>query len=150
GVTVELVGAGAVLGSTVTDAAGHYSLAVASNTDVSVRVRAEMVRVGSPSWDFRVVDNLNANALYTLAGTVFSTGTADLVRDLHAASGWTGSAYTAPRSAAPFAILDVVYDCAQVVLGAAPTTAFPPLQMLWSTGNVPVSGSGPGEIGTSR
>jgi hypothetical protein len=150
GVTVEVVSAGAVLASTVTDSAGHYSFAVASNTDVSLRVRAEMVHSGSPSWDFRVVDNVNSDALYTLAGAVFNTGAFDLTRDLHAASGWTGSAYTATRSAAPFAILDVVYDSVQVVLGVAPTAAFPPLRLLWSTGNVPVSGSGPGEIGSSR
>jgi hypothetical protein len=150
GVTVEALSAGVVLATTATDSAGHYSFTLASNTDVALRVRAEMVRLGSPSWDFRVVDNVNSDALYTLAGAVFNTGTADLTRSLHAASGWTGSAYTAARSAAPFAILDVVYDSVQVVLGAAPTTAFPPLLMKWSTGNVPVSGSGPGEIGSSR
>jgi hypothetical protein len=150
GVTVEAVSAGAVVASAATDSAGHYSFTVASNADVALRVRAEMVRQGSPSWDFRVVDNVNSDALYVLAGAVFNTGTADLTRSLHAASGWTGSAYTAARSAAPFAILDVVYDSVQVVLGAVPTTAFPPLQMKWSTGNVPVSGSGPGEIGSSR
>ena len=54
------------------------------NTDVSIRVRAEMLRVGSPSWDFRVVDNMNGDALYTLAGTVFNTGTANVTRNLHA------------------------------------------------------------------
>ncbi len=150
GVTVEVMSAGTVLASTVTDPVGHYSFTVAPNTDVSLRVRAEMVRLGSPSWDFRVVDNVNADALFTLAGSVFTTGTADFTRDLHAASGWTGSAYTETRSAAPFAILDVVYDSVQVVLGTAPTTAFPPLQIKWSTGNVPVTGSGPGEIGSSR
>ena len=150
GVTVEVVSAGAVVASTATDLVGHYSFTVASNTDVSMRVRAEMVRSGSPSWDFRVVDNVSSNALFTLGGAVFNTGPADLTRDLHAASGWTGSAYTAARSAAPFAILDVVYDCVQVVLGVAPTTAFPPLQVKWSTGNVPVSGPGAGEIGSSR
>ena len=150
GVTVEVVRGGTVLVSTATDLVGHYSVTVAPNTDVSLRVRAEMLRVGSPSWDFRVVDNVSSDALFTLAGAVFSTGTADLTRDLHAASGWTGSAYTAARSAAPFAILDVVYDCVQVVLGAAPTTTFPPLQVKWSTSNVPVSGPGLGEIGSSR
>ena len=150
GVTVEVVSAGVVLASTVTDLVGHYSFTVAANTDVSLRVRAEMVRPGSPSWDFRVVDNVNSDALYTLAGAVFNTGTTDLTRDLHAASGWTGSAYTATRSAAPFAILDVLYDSVQVVLGVAPTTAFPPLQMRWSTSNVSVSGAGPGQIGSSR
>ena len=150
GVTVEVIGAGAVVASTVTDLSGHYSVTVASNTDVSLHVRAEMVRLGAPGWDFRVVDNVHSDALFTLAGTLFSTGTVDLTRDLHAASGWTGSAYTAARSAAAFAILDVVYDCVQVVVGAAPTTVFPPLQIKWSTGNVPVSGPGLGEIGSSR
>jgi len=150
GVTVEVVSAGAVLVSGATDSAGHYSFNVPANTDVSLRVRAEMIETGSPSWDFRVVDDVNSDALYVLEGAVFSTGTVDLTRDLHAASGWTGSGYSAARSAAPFAILDVVYDAAQVVLGVSPSVDFPPLRVLWSTGNVPVSGSAPGEIGSSR
>ena len=129
GVTVELLQNGAVSASTTTDAAGNYSFGnVAASTDVSVRVRAEMLRVGSPSWDFRVVDNLNGEALYTLAGAVFNTGTANVTRNLHATSGWTGAAYTQTRSAAPFAILDVAYDAVQLVLSAAPATAFPALR----------------------
>ncbi len=151
GVTVELLQNGSVTASTTTDAAGNYSFGnVAASIDVAVRVRAEMLRVGSPSWDFRVVDNVNGDALYTLAGTVFNTGTAGVTRNLHAASGWTGSAYTETRSAAPFAILDVAYDAVQLVLTAAPATAFPALRFQWSTANVPVDGAGPGEIGSSR
>lgn len=151
GVTIELLQGGAVTASTTTDAAGSYSFGnIAVSTDVSLRVRAELLRVGMPSWDFRVVDNVNGDALYTLAGAVFNTGTADVTRNLHAASGWTGSAYTATRSAAPFAILDVAYDAVQLVLTAAPDTAFPALRFNWSTANVPVSGSRPGEIGSSR
>jgi hypothetical protein len=151
GVTVELLQNGAVSASTATDATGHYSFgSVAANTDVALRVRAELLRVGAPSWDFSVVDNVNADALYTLAGTVFNTGMANVTRNLHAASGWTGSAYTATRSAAPFAILDLVYDAVQLVLTAAPELAFPALRMHWSTANVPVVGAGAGEIGSSR
>ncbi len=151
GVTVELLQNGAALASTTTDAAGNYSFGnVAPSADVAVRVRAEMLRVGTPSWDFRVVDNVNGEALYTLAGAVFNTGTADVTRNLHAASGWTGAAYTAPRSAAPFAILDVAYEAVQLVVAAAPATAFPPLRFHWSTANVPVVGTAPGEIGSSR
>jgi hypothetical protein len=151
GVTVELLQNGLASASTTTDAAGNYSFGnVAANTDVAVRVRAEMLRVGSPSWDFRVVDNVNGEALYTLAGAVFNTGTANVTRNLHAASGWTGAAYTEIRSAAPFAILDVAYDAVQLVLTAAPATAFPALRFQWSTANVPVDGTGPGEIGSSR
>jgi hypothetical protein len=151
GVTVELLDGSTVVASTTTDSAGHYSFGnVAQSTDVAIRVRAEMLRVGSPSWDFRVVDNVNGDALYTLAGAVFNTGTADVTRNLHAASGWTGAAYTQTRSAAPFAILDVVYDAVQLVVSAAPSTAFPALRFHWSPANVPVDGSAPGEIGTSR
>jgi hypothetical protein len=151
GVTVELLQSGAVTASTMTDAAGNYAFGnVATSTDVALRVRAEMLRVGTPSWHFRVVDNVNAGALYTLAGTVFNTGTANVTRNLHAASGWTGAAYTETRSAAPFAILDVAYDAVQLVLTAAPSTAFPALRFHWSTQNVPVAGVGPGEIGGTR
>ena len=38
----------------------------------------------------------------------------------------------------------------QLVLTAAPSTAFPALRFNWSTQNVPVAGTGPGEIGSSR
>jgi hypothetical protein len=54
------------------------------------------------------------------------------------------------RSAAPFAVLDVVYDAVELVVSAAPTTVFPPLELHWSRENVPVVGTGPGQIGTSR
>src|SRR5688572_31583363 len=148
GVTVELLERGSVSASTTTDALGNYSFAaVPQSTDVSVRVRAEMLRVGNPSWNFRVVDNVNGEALYTLAGAVFNTGTTDVTRNLHAASGWGGTAYTATRSAAPFAILDVAYDAVQLVLTAEPLATFPGLRFHWSPANVPVAGTGTGEIG---
>lgn len=151
GVTVELLENGTAIASTTTDAEGNYSFrGVGQNRDVALRVRAEMLRIGAPSWDFRVVDNVNGEALYTLAGAVFNTGASNVTRNLHAPSGWTGSAYTEPRSAAPFAILDVAYDAVQLVLTAQPDIVFPPLKFHWSTANVPASGPAPGEIGSSR
>jgi hypothetical protein len=156
GVAVQLVGGGGtVLASTTTDAAGAYAFSVAQDLDVSLRVRAEMVRDGSPGWDFRVLDNTASDALYVLGGAPFNTGSASATRNLHAASGWGGAAYTDVRSAAPFAILDVVYDAVQLVLTAAPTTSFPALRVYWSTANVPALGAGgspdpeTGEIGSS-
>jgi len=125
GVTVELLRNGVATASTTTDIAGGYSFVAPANTDVALRVRAEMLRVGTPSWDFRVVDNVNADALYTLAGTTFNTGVANVTRNLHAPSGWTGTSYGAVRSAAPFAILDVVYDAVELVVSAAPTRKIP-------------------------
>jgi hypothetical protein len=155
GVSVELRSGATVLATTVTDAAGAYSFSVAPNLDVALRVRAEMVQTGTPGWDFRVLDNTEGDALYVLAGTVFNTGTADATRDLNAPSGWGGASYTGPRSAAPFAILDVVYDAVGLVRTAAPSTTFPPLRLYWSTSNRPAMGANgapdpaTGEIGTS-
>src|SRR5689334_3959840 len=45
GVTIELLQGGAVASSATTDASGNYSFNVPSNTDVALRVRAEMLRV---------------------------------------------------------------------------------------------------------
>jgi hypothetical protein len=155
GVSVELRSGATVLATTVTDAAGAYSFSVAPNLDVALRVRAEMVQSGTPGWDFRVLDNTQGDALYVLAGTVFNTGTADATRDLNAPSGWGGASYTGARSAAPFAILDVVYDAVELVRTAAPSTTFPPLRLFWSTSNRPAMGANgapdpaTGEIGTS-
>jgi hypothetical protein len=155
GVTVELLEGANVLASTTTDAAGVYSFTTTPNRAVSLRVRAEMIRVGAPSWTFTVLDNVNGDALYTLDGAVFDTGTADSTRALRAESGWNGSSYAGARSAAPFAILDTVYDGVQLVLSASPAAIFPPLQLHWSTSNVPSFGSNAipdpdtGEIGNS-
>ena len=62
-----------------------------------------------------------------------------------------GSAYTATRSAAPFAILDTVYDAVQLVLTATPSAVFPALRLHWSTAQRARRAARlAGEIGTSR
>ncbi|HEX7080841.1 MAG TPA: hypothetical protein VF329_07505 [Gammaproteobacteria bacterium] len=156
GLTVEAVRDGDVLDSTTTDEAGRYALELPPNiAGVKVRVSAEMRRAGTPAWDYRVVDNTEGDALYVLESAEFATEEADLALDLHAASGWDGAAYTGTRSAAPFAILDVVYDATQFVLSVAPDTVFPPLVLHWSADNVPSRGAdgvpdfATGEIGSS-
>jgi hypothetical protein len=155
GATVEVISGATVLATTKASATGTYSLNVAPNTSAFIRVKAELVQAGAPSFDFRVVDNTNANALYALDGPTFNTGTAASTQNVHAASGWGSTSYTGPRSAAPFAILDAVYTAVQAVLGADATAVFPPLRVHWSTSNRPVlaaNGSvnpATGEIGTS-
>jgi hypothetical protein len=138
--TVQLIdGAGAVLGSTVTDDSGAYSLTVTNpNAAVRVRVRAESVRSGASggAWDVRVLDNTDQNALYALDSAAF-TPTASESRNLRAASGWGGSSYTSTRTAAPFAVLDVAVTSTQKVLEVAPNQSFAPLRMLWSRNNLP-------------
>ena len=157
-VTVEVIDASdgqTVLASGPTDDAGAYSASVLNFSDVFVRVRAEMVRAGAPGWAVRVVDNTNADALYVIDGGAFNTGATDLTRDLHADSGWNGSGYSAPRAAAPLAILDVTYDAMALILSADPNALFPQLDVHWSPSNRPVFGAGGapdiamGEIGTS-
>lgn len=164
GATVQAIAAGGqtVLATTTTDATGNYSLTVAGNTDLFIRVRAEMLRTGTPAWNFTVRDNTATEALYTLDGPSSSSGAANSTRNLAARSGWTaGSGYTGTRAAAPFAILDAVYQSYQLVLAADANATFPELRTFWSTRNVPCdpgannfcdsSGAalGRGEIGTT-
>lgn len=153
GALIEAVNAAtlSVLARTVTSAAGAYSLSVPSQTSVKLRVLAQMKKdTPAPSWDFKVVDNTRSQALYSLEGSAFNSGVADTVRDLNAGSGWGGSAYTGPRAAGPFAILDAVYSAYTKVLSADATAVFAPLTLNWSVNNRPVDGSPTtGAIGTS-
>src|SRR5690606_14050376 len=98
-------------------------------------------RTGTPAWSYRVVDNTAADALFVLDGPRLSLAGADQTLNLHAPSGWDGAAYSDPRSAAPFAILDTVRDAADFVLQSAPDTVFPPLILHWSPNNSPTRGA---------
>jgi len=129
-----------VAASASTDATGAYSLSVPANTGLFLRVKAEMLRAGAPAWHYRVLDNVNSNALYAVTGADFNSGTADSQRNLNAPSGWGGSSYTATRAAAPFAILDTVYQATSLVQGANATAIFPALDLYWSKDNIPNDG----------
>jgi hypothetical protein len=148
GALVEAVNtSGTVLASTSTDASGNYSMELNSTT-VKLRVSAKLYQApssGEASWDFQVKDNTNGNALYTMEGAFASLGTSGTqTRNLNASSGWGGSSYAATRVAAPFSILDVVYQSMQKVLAADTDLVFPALNIYWSTGNRS------GTIGTSH
>lgn len=152
GATVDLVNSasGATLASTTTSDSGSYSFTVANpNGIVLVRVRAEIKRPGSDGWDVTVRDNTNADALYVVDSETF-TPAASETRAVRAASGWGGSGYTGPRSAAPFAILDVAWRAVQALRGAVPATALPPLQMFWSRNNLPTGGNTEAELAAGR
>lgn len=141
---------GQILAQTTCDVLGQYSLTVAQNTNVSIRVLAELSQTGSPSWDFSVTDNTSGNALYVMQGSLLSSGIEDSARDLLATSGWNGSSYSSERTAAPFAILDSVYEALQQVLAADSSVVFAPAELRWSVNNRAVSGSrSDGNINTS-
>ena len=153
GATLQLIdaGTGSVIDSTVSSGTGDYNFAdVTAGTDVRLRVRAELKRAGLSGWDVEVRDNfiagasdadvpapppLATRALYVLDGSNFNTGGANVERDLLAATGWTGAAYTQPRAAAPFAILDALYTAMQFVLTADADAGFAPLDAFWSVNN---------------
>ena len=152
GATVEAIddATGNVLGITQTDGAGAYAFALPANFNVHMRVKAELVRAGTPAWDFRVLDNTDGSALYALDGPAFNTGavaTLD-IGDLHAPSGWNVGAgqYDQPRSAAPFAILDMAYQNIGFILATDADSIFAPLELFWSPGNNPSNGTGDPEV----
>jgi hypothetical protein len=137
-VVVEAIDAGSstILASTTTDASGDYSLLVPANRSLFVRAKAQMLKSGTaPTWNFRVLNNTNGDALYALDGTAFNSGTATSTRNLRATTGWGTTNYTGTRAAAPFAILDTVYRAKELVLTAEPSAAFPDLDLFWSSSN---------------
>lgn len=165
GATVQLIDTSSddELARTVSGDDGSYSFAdVAANTNVRIRVRAELKRAGSPGWDVEVRDNvvdpndpnppaLEERPLYAIVSD-FNTGSSDQTRNLTARTGWGGSSYTGARAAAPFAVLDTIYTAMELVLSVDPAASFAPLDAFWSINN---TGSGAtididsGEITTS-
>ncbi len=146
-----------VLATATSAANGSYSLTVPTQTDMFVRVRAELKQAGTPGWDVEIRDNtsntnqsLAARPIYALDGSVASSGVAPSTRNLTATTGWGGAAYTGPRAAAPFSILDAIRSAIDLVLSADAAAVFPPLDAFWSVNNCPTAGSiDTGDIGTS-
>lgn len=138
GVFVEIIAAGRTAATAVTDDDGRYSMDVPSDSEVMLRVRAELGG-GESAPSARILDNTRDGAPYTMAGSLFRSGEANSARDLHAGSGWTGSGYGEDRAAAPFAILDVLYDAMQWVRSADPDAQFVPLEVFWSPNNVGIA-----------
>jgi len=151
GLQVELVDENnSVLATTQTDVDGNYSIGVTRNKLVKVRVKAQLLKNQAPGWNFKVTDNTNDNALYSMTGSLLIATDANATRNLHAPSGWTGTGYTQTRVAAPFAILDTIYEGVTRLRSAGNSAAFPALELRWSSKNKPADGELTlGEIGTS-
>ena len=151
GVVVEVLDSGGtILFSDVTDDAGNYSFTVDSGTNVRIRAKAQMLQTSGAQWDVRVIDNTSSDSLYAIQGALSSSGTADSTRNLHAASGWGGSSYTSQRAAAPFAILNPIYDTVQKFAAVDPDIVFPLARFGWSINNRAAAGNPAlGEISTS-
>jgi hypothetical protein len=139
-----------ILATTNSDNLGNYSFSVENNKLVKVRVKAQLLHTQSPVWNFKVTDNTDGNSLYVMDGSLVAASNATAVRNLHAASGWTGTGYTQTRVAAPFAILDSVLLGVEKVMAAGNDIDFPSLELRWSPKNKAADGDLElGEIGTS-
>lgn len=151
GVEVELLDeCGVAFDKSITDASGGYTFSVSPDFDIAVRVNARLVSTAASSWDFRVTDNTNGNAQYVLQGATINSGTTDSVRELNAALGWGGQSYTGTRAAAPFAILDTVYEAIQFVRLVDSDIVFPPAELRWSISNSTAEGAlSEGDLGGS-
>ncbi|NVK22840.1 MAG: hypothetical protein HWD86_10000 [Kangiellaceae bacterium] len=152
GATIQLLQGSTVLETSVTDANGDYSFVAPNNATVKVRVRAEFKQAGTQSWDTQVIDNTNGNALYVMDSANINTGNqTSITQNIHAASGWGGSSYTSTRVAAPFHILDLVYDIVEKLKAVDSNLTLSPLKINWSPNNVAQSGNkASGQIGTSH
>jgi len=164
GAVVEAFSGTEVLGSTVTDAQGKYSLALTPDRTVQIRVQARLLRESKEgAWSVAIRDNTKpgyravpTNApIYAMESKSLTVPEQGMVLDLHAASGWTGGnatgSYAGARAAAPFAVLDQAYGAMQRFLAIAPDLNFPHLNIYWSENNRPAEGRpSDGDIGTSH
>ena len=135
-----------VLAATLAGDDGSYSFSgIDAGIDVRVRVRAELMSAGPAAWDVEIRDNvddpesplpLQDRPVYVVQWQLFGTGIADISNvDFTARTGWSGSAYTGVRAAAPFAILDAIYSAIELIVAVDPVATFVPLDAFWSVNN---------------
>ena len=140
---------GQLLYETSSDKKGKYTVYVPEDSKVKIRVYARMLK--KSHWDVSVVDNTNIKAMYVIEGALHTSGSTSSIRNLHAASGWDGQGYSAPRDAAPFAILDSINTVMRKVIEAKSDVEFPQLTVNWSVNNVAAGGDQSlGQIVTSN
>ena len=140
------------VGSTYTDDNGAFVLDVPQSvSDYTIGVYS---RLKSPA--FRVVDNTNRSAIYMAATSQFqNTGDGVTLPNINLQSGWSGTngggSYSGTRAAAPFALLDSIYEAALKIKTERPSINFPTLYINWSVNNI-AAGNDPasGQIGTSH
>jgi hypothetical protein len=151
GLLVELLDSNnLILATANTDDLGYYSFNVELKKPVKIRVKAQLLRTQLPVWNFKVTDNTSGNNVYAMDGALVEVNDATAVRNLHAASGWRGTGYNQPRVAAPFAILDSIYEGLERIVAVNNSLTFLPLELRWSVRNKAAEGNVIlGEIGTS-
>ena len=157
GAVVELrTAAGSLVDTTTTDDNGFYSFDAPLSVPLRVIVKAALGRPGDIALD--VVDNFEGDHVagsvdglelvgpehvYAKASPLFTVTTNTTV-NVFAETHWTPgdspvSGRYDLREAAPFAILDTVYQAVKVIRRADGGVAFPKLHIAWSARNAPCS-----------
>ena len=128
-----------VLATAVTGSDGSYTLGWPSSATSSVKV-VVFARTNSPV--VAVQDNTAGKAVYSLLSTTVDATTTSTL-NLHATAVFnaTSNTYTS-RSAAPFAVLDSVWQAVQAFKAARPAVVFPEVHLNWSANNQPVGAQG--------
>jgi hypothetical protein len=144
--------AGNRLAASTTDIDGNYSFSgITANTDVRVRVRAELVQTSGPqTWEVYVRDNVWDTAtmgpapslpdrpIYEVQWSLFNSGGVDsLNNDFTARTGWnvdTGE-YDGLRAAAPLSILDALLRGVRLVTQTDADVDLGRLDAFWSVDN---------------
>jgi len=141
---------GTEFASTVTNDNGEYEFDnLPLDTQIKIRVYAQLDKAGTGGWSVKVIDNVNNNAQYVMESS-YITIKSSVQINLNADSGWSGDSYSNPRTAAPFAILDNIYQSIQKVKNTDATATFPALTINWSPNNIAAQGDiSSGQIGTS-
>ncbi|MDG1693804.1 MAG: hypothetical protein P8I13_02955 [Porticoccaceae bacterium] len=153
GVLVEILdNSDNVIAANTTDSNGSFSFVTQRDLELRVRVSAKMLKSTGTTWDVQVFDNTSKvggeHPLYVTDSSSFTTSE-DIIKNLHLPSGRNGQ-NSGIRSAAPFAILDIIYDSMQMLAATEPSILFPPLELYWSPENNSSSGSVEnGDLGSS-
>jgi hypothetical protein len=143
---------GNVVVSGNTDDDGNFSFDIPKDLELRIRVSAKMLQTSDVSWNVEVRDNTTTiagkNPLYVTDSSAFITSN-NITKNIHLPSGRNGS-NSGVRSAAPFAILDTIYDSMGEIIAVEPEVDFPPLEIYWSPQNNSSSGSlEDGDLGSS-
>ena len=138
-----------VLATTTSDDGGNYSFSnVNANTDVRVRVRAELVQTTGPrTYEVYVRDNtsntgvpLDSRPVYDVDFPLFNTGVQDNAgRNFIATTGWDTAQNEYPdgsiRQAAPLAILDAFLEGVMLIESVDPSVDMGRIDGFWSVNN---------------
>ena len=153
GIRVEAIdNNGTVVASSSTDNNGNYNFTTNQDLELKVRVSAKMLNTTGTPWDVQVFDNTTSiggqNPLYVTDSSTF-VASEDSVKNIHLPSGRNGQ-NNGIRSAAPFAILDIIYESMQTVAAVDATIVFPPLEVYWSPkNNASLGAVEDGDLGSS-